>query len=214
MLATMFGGFPPEALEFYAGLERDNAKPYWEAHRELYETAVRDPMEDLIEELSGEFGLGKVFRPYRDVRFSKDKTPYKTQCAALLRQDRAKLGGFYVELSSAGLRLGGGAWHFEPDAMRRIRAAIDDDARGRKLQEIAARLEEEGMPLYQPELKTAPRGFPKDHPRIELLRRKRFAAMAVLEPGRWLHSRKALDRVADGWRRTLPLHDWLERAVA
>src|SRR5688500_7647233 len=114
----MFDGFPRAALAFYEGLEQDNAKPYWEAQREVYETAVRDPMEDLIEELRDEFGLGKVFRPYRDTRFSKDKTPYKTQCAGLLRPDRAKLSGFYIELSARGLRLGAGAWHFEPDAMR------------------------------------------------------------------------------------------------
>ena len=117
-------------------------------------------------------------------------------------------------VEAKGLRLGVGAWHFEPELLRRIRTAIDDDGRGRSLQDIAARLDEEGMPLYAPELKTAPRGFAKDHPRIELLRRKRFAATALLEPGLWLHTRAALDRAAEQWRLATPLNAWLERAAA
>jgi uncharacterized protein (TIGR02453 family) len=210
----VFGGFPPEALAFYAGLQRDNSRSYWEANRDVYESAVRDPMEELVEELRDEFGLGKVFRPYRDVRFSKDKRLYKEACGAVLHPEGAGLAVNYVELSAQGLRLGAGAWHVEPEQLRRIRTAIDDDGRGRTLQEIAARLEEEGMPLYAPELKTAPRGFARDHPRIDLLRRKRFAAMTLLEPGPWLHTREALDRAAERWRTAKPLHDWLERAAA
>ena len=214
MLAAMFAGFPADALAFYEGLEADNAKPYWEAHRDTYERCVRDPMEDLIEELRDEFGLGKVFRPYRDVRFSKDKRLYKEACGAVLHPEGAEVGVHYVELSSKGLRVGAGAWHFESEALRRIRTAIDDAGRGRTLQEIAARLEEQDMPLFPPELKTAPRGFAKDHPRIELLRHKRFAAMTLLAPGPWLHTREALERVAERWRVAAPLNAWLERAAA
>jgi uncharacterized protein (TIGR02453 family) len=214
MLSAMFAGFPPDAPTFYVGLEADNSKPYWTANRDIYEGCVREPMEDLIEELRDEFGLGKVFRPYRDVRFSKDKRLYKEACGAVLHPEGAKLSVHYVELSAKGLRLGAGAWHFEPELLRRIRTAIDDDGRGGGLQEIAARLDEEGMPLHAPELKTAPRGFAKDHPRIELLRRKRFAATALLEPGPWLHTRETVDRVAEQWRLAGPLNAWLERAAA
>ena len=163
MLASMFAGSPPEALAFHGGLEQDDAKSYREAHRAVHETAVRDPMEALVEEPRGEFGR---------------------------------------------------AWHSAPDALLRIRAAIDADDRGEALKEIAARLEDEGMPLHAPEPKTAPRGFARDHTRIVRLRRERFAAMALLEPGRWLHTRTALDRVAAQWRVGRPLDDWLERAVA
>ena len=210
----MFAGFPPEALRFYAGLEADNSKAYWQAHRDVYEEAVREPMEELVGELHPEFGAGKVFRPYRDVRFSKDKSPYKTACAALLTPDGVEHGGFYVELSAAGLRVGGGVWHVEPPALARIRRAIDDDGRGSALKRIAAKLDERGMPLYEPELKTAPRGFSREHPRIDLLRRKRFAAMRVHAPAPWLHTREALDRVAEDWRSTRDLQSWLERAAA
>jgi len=214
MLGVVFDGFPPEALAFYEGLEADNSKPYWEAHRDVYEESVRDPMEELLVECQAEFGAGKVFRPYRDVRFSKDKKPYKTACGALLVPDGIDHGGHYVELSSQGLLVGVGAWHFEPPVLARVRAAIDDERRGEELASIAASLEAAGMPLYQPELKTAPRGYPRDHPRIDLLRRKRFAAMARLEPAPWLHTREALDRVTALWRTARPLSDWLARAGA
>jgi uncharacterized protein (DUF2461 family) len=77
-----FTGWPVEAVEFYEGLQADNSKVYWDAHKSVYSDCVRAPMEQLLGELADEFGPGKLFRPYRDVRFSADKTPYKTSCAA------------------------------------------------------------------------------------------------------------------------------------
>ena len=209
----MFDGFPPEALAFYEGLSADNSKGFWQEHRDTYERCVREPMEELVLELNEEFGAGKVFRPYRDVRFSKDKSPYKTACGALLAPDGVPGGGHYVEISAGGLTVGGGIWHVEAPALARIRKAIDDEKRGAELERIAAALDKEGMPLHEPELKTAPRGFTRDHPRIDLLRRKRFAALARHEPGPWLHSRKALDRIVERWRATRPLQDWLAQAT-
>jgi uncharacterized protein (TIGR02453 family) len=206
----VFAGFPPQAIAFYEGLEADNSKSYWEAHRDTYEECVRDPMEELILALNGEFGAGKVFRPYRDVRFSKDKSPYKTRCAALLKPDGSQLMGYYVDIGASGMYVGAGVYHFDTSALARVRRAIDADEAGGALQEIAKKLDKQGMPLHPPELKTAPRGYPRDHPRIDLLRRKRFAAMRLLAPGPWLHTRNALDRVRTEWRRARPLHDWLE----
>ena len=77
-----FMGFPPEALTFYQGLMRDNSKSYWEAHRATWESRVRDPMRALLAELDETYGPFHLFRPYRDTRFAKDKSPYKTQIAA------------------------------------------------------------------------------------------------------------------------------------
>ncbi len=73
-----FSGFADEAFTFYEGLLADNSKPYWTSHKEIYERHVRAPLTELCAELEEEFGAVKLFRPYRDVRFSKDKTPYKT----------------------------------------------------------------------------------------------------------------------------------------
>ena len=204
----MFTGFPPEATAFYEQLAADNTKAFWDANRETYERAVREPMEDLIAELAPEFGAGKVFRPYRDVRFSTDKSPYKTAAAAVLRPDGTPWTAHYVELSAAGLRTGAGAWEIDRAQLARARRAIDDEKHGAALARIA-----EQLPLFEPELKTAPRGWPKDHPRIELLRRKRFAVLWMHEPGPWLAEPTAKDRVADDWRRARPLLEWLERHV-
>jgi uncharacterized protein (DUF2461 family) len=73
-----FTGIPAAALDFYDDLEQDNSKTFWTAHKAIYDEAVRAPMEALAADLAKDYGEGKLFRPYRDVRFSKDKTPYKT----------------------------------------------------------------------------------------------------------------------------------------
>ena len=70
--SVTFRGWPSEALEFYEGLTADNSKTYWTAHKAVYESQVLAPMEALLVELEAEFGAGKIFRPYRDVRFSAD----------------------------------------------------------------------------------------------------------------------------------------------
>ena len=98
-----FEGWPEEALEFYEGLEADNSKAYWTEHKAVYEDEVLRPMTDLVEELAAEFGEAKIFRPYRDVRFSADKSPYKTHIGALL-------GTGYVQLSADGLAAGDGMY--------------------------------------------------------------------------------------------------------
>ena len=207
----MFAGFPPEALSFYEGLADDNTKSYWTAHRETYEDCVREPLELLTYELSGEFGPAKVFRPYRDVRFSKDKTPYKTAAAAVAQESGHRLASRYVELSAAGLRVGGGAWHLEREQLMEVRRAIDASA---ELKEIRDELDNQGIAYVAPELKTAPRGYPKDHPRIDLLRCKRHAALVLHAPAPWLHTAKAKDRVAKTWRALAPLLRWLEHRAA
>ena len=77
MIGMAFRGWPIEAVEFYEGLEADNSKVYWQEHKAVYERQVKAPMEELLAELADEFGEGKLFRPYRDVRFSADKTPFR-----------------------------------------------------------------------------------------------------------------------------------------
>src|SRR6201997_78340 len=125
-----FGGWPPEALEFYEGLEADNSKSYWTSYKAVYEDAVLRPMQELTELLAPEFGEPKIFRPYRDIRFSADKTPYKTHIGAVLGRTS------YVQFSADGLAAGAGMWHMEPDRLARYRAAVADDASGGELESI------------------------------------------------------------------------------
>ncbi|TGD85843.1 DUF2461 domain-containing protein [Mycolicibacterium sp. CH28] len=202
-----FQGWPIEAVEFYEGLEADNSKVYWTEHKAIYERDVRAPMEELLAELADEFGAGKIFRPHRDVRFSADKAPYKTNCAATI-------GSGYVSFSAEGLAAGGGLYMPEPAVLARYREAVDKEKSGAALAEIVAALHAGGYDIMAHEvLKTAPRGYPKDHPRIDLLRHKGIAMMKTWPVGAWLGTRKAKDRVVVTLRAGQPLHEWLARHV-
>ena len=207
MSPMAFQGWPIEAVEFYEGLEADNSKVYWQDNKAVYDRHVKAPMEELLAELGEEFGTGKIFRPYRDVRFSADKTPYKTNCAATI-------GSGYVSFSAEGLSVGGGLYMPDPKALARYREAVDKQKSGAELATIVAALHKAGYETMAHEvLKTAPRGVPKDHPRIDLLRHKGIAMMKTWPVGAWLGTKKAKDRVVETLRAGAPLNDWLARHV-
>ena len=128
-----------------------------------FEDAVRGPMRELLVTLDEQWGPFHVFRPNRDVRFAKDKSPYKTALGAVAESDRAV--HFYVQISAAGLFVGSGLYHPAPDQLERLRAAIDDGRRGGQLVKLVREVEASGLAVQvRDPLKTAPRGFPKDHP--------------------------------------------------
>ena len=159
-----FSGWSAEAVEFFRGLDADNTKVYWSAHKAFYEASVREPMTELLSELSAEFGPARVARPYRDVRFRADKSPYKTEIYATL--DR----GGYVRFSADGLTAATGYFMMTPAQLQRYRDAVDREAEGTELDAEVARLRAAGLEVAGSQsLKTAPRGYPKDHPRLELL---------------------------------------------
>lgn len=202
-----FRGWPIEAVEFYEGLQADNSKVYWQDHKDVYERCVRAPMEQLLAELAAEFGPGKLFRPYRDVRFSADKSPYKTTCAATL-------GRGYVSFSAEGLSAGGGLYMPDPATLGRYRTAVDRERSGAELARIVAGLRAAVYQTMAHEvLKTAPRGIATDHPRIDLLRHKGIAMMKSWPVGAWLGTAKAKERVVTTLRAGGPLNEWLTRYV-
>ena len=202
-----FRGWPIEALEFFEGLEADNSKAYWQANKGTYERLVRAPMEDLLAELEPEFGEAHVFRPYRDVRFSHDKSPYKTAIGATV-------GAGYVQLNARGLAAGCGMWEMAPDQLERFREAIDEDATGGELASFVTAARNAGVDVMsREELKTAPRGYPKDHPRIELLRCKGFATWREWPAGAWLGTKRAKDRVVGFLHDSRPIERWLASNV-
>jgi uncharacterized protein (TIGR02453 family) len=199
-----FAGWPVEAIEFYEGLEADNSKTYWQTHKATYESAVRGPMETLLAELAPEFGEGRIFRPYRDVRFSADKSPYKTAMGATLA------GGGYIQLSSSGLGTGCGMYVMAPDQLERYRAAVDDDKSGAQLTKLVTKLAKSAIEVSAHEsLKRAPKGYPNDHPRLQLLCQKGLIAWKHWDVGAWLGTAQAKKRVVEFLRAARPLNEWL-----
>ena len=200
-----FQGFADEALAFFEDLEADNSKTYWLAHKATYDAAVREPMEALLAEIGPAWGEGRVFRPYRDVRFSADKTPYKTHIGARVGEDR------YLQLSAEGLAAGAGMWEMARDQLTRYREAVADDARGARLARIVEGLP--GEPMGHERLATAPRGYPRDHPRADLLRYKGLAAWQSWGAPAWLATPAAREHLEAFYAQAQPLVDWLHEHV-
>lgn len=204
-------GFPAAAVRFYERLEGDNSRAFWQKNRGEYEDSVRGPMLALLEELAPEFGAGHAFRPHRDIRFSADKSPYKTYQGGFVAREEGI--GLYVQISADGLLAAGGFHSSAPDQVERYRAAVDDEPTGERLAAIVAGLRAAGLEIGGERLKTKPRGFSADHPRIELLRHRSLTAERFWPPGPALRRPGALDLVRDTWREMLPLCDWLGRHV-
>ncbi|HEY6313982.1 MAG TPA: DUF2461 domain-containing protein [Streptosporangiaceae bacterium] len=203
-----FSGWPEEALDFYDGLEVDNSKSYWTEHKAVYEDKILRPMTELTEELAAEFGEPKIFRPYRDVRFSKDKSPYKTHIGAVIGDTG------YIQLSAEGLGVGAGMWQMGPEHLARYREAVVSDARGADLEQLIAVIEKADVTVHGHDaLKSAPRGYPADHPRVALLRYKGLTAWKQWSVEPWLETAAAKDRIISFFRTVEPLCSWLTTHV-
>ena len=203
-----FRGWPSQALEFYDGLTADNSKTYWTDHKAVYDTQVHAPMVELLAALEPEFGPGKIFRPYRDVRFSADKTPYKTHLGAWLE------AGGYLQLSAEGLAAGCGMYQMAPDQLDRYRRAVADERTGKELAALIATIEQARVAVRgHSSLKTAPSGYPKDHPRLELLRHKGLTTWKEWPPAAWLGTAAAKTRIVEFLRTSRPLREWLDVTV-
>jgi uncharacterized protein (TIGR02453 family) len=199
-----FKGWTNEALAFYQGLEADNSKEYWSQHKAVYETAVREPMEELLAEIEGDFGSGRVYRPQRDTRFSTDKTPYKTAACGILND------GGIIQISAAGLAAGIGFQGMDSAQLTRFRESVVDDAKREDLLGIVQAMDAEGLQISPGEqLKGAPRGFDKDHPQVEWLRKKDLYSWYEWPVEPWLETPAAKDRVVQFLTDTRPLHKWL-----
>jgi uncharacterized protein (TIGR02453 family) len=202
-----FEGFPEAALDFYEDLEMDNTRSFWTAHKDVYETSVRAPMVALLAELEPEFGTAKVYRPYRDVRYAKDKTPYKTHQGGFIA--RGESTGWYVQVDPRGVMIGVGCYAMSREALGRMRDAIVDERRGRELEALLTKLADAGWSVSGDRLKTTPRGYDAQHPRIELLRYKAIHASRSYGFEPVIHTSGLRDRIAEHWRAGEPLIGWL-----
>ncbi len=207
-----FEGFPVAALDFFDDLEVDNTKSFWEAHKAVHAASVKAPMVALTAALADEFGPAKVFRPYRDVRFAKDKTPYKTHQGAFVAAGPST--GWYVEISARGIRTGAGFYEASSGALAAFRESVADERTGTEIERIVGELERDGWTVGGDTLKTSPRGYDADHPRIGLLRHKSLTIGRShgFEPV--IHTPELLDVVRDDWRTLRPFVEWVaERTV-
>jgi uncharacterized protein (TIGR02453 family) len=201
-MAQLFGD---EAFEFYEGLRADNSKTYWTAHKQIYDDFVRAPMQQLLDDLAARFdGEPKVFRPYRDVRFSADKSPYKTAQGGVVLV--APEIGYWVQVDAEGVAVGGGFFSRDRERVARYRAAVDLDAAGGALEKVLGKLAKAGFAKGEPSLRTRPRGVSADHPRLELMRHEHVTVSRHVEPGENIDA----DSVAADWKRVKPLVEWVQ----
>lgn len=206
-----FTGFPDDAFHFYERLAADNTRTFWHANKPDYQRHVREPMDGLLAELA-EFGPFHVFRPNKDVRFSKDKTPYKNHIGVYGESEGG--AGHYVQLSATGMFAGAGYYDMATDQLDRFRRAIDADATGGQLVAITDQLRRVGHSVTaMSQLKTVPRGYPKDHARIELLRLKGLVGTREWPVARWMGTRAAVKRIRDAWTEASELNLWLDTHV-
>ena len=203
-----FNGFPREGRTFFRQLARHNNRDWFQAHKDVYERACREPMQQLVAALAAKGGgeRTKVSRINRDVRFSRVKSPYRTYIAA-------GVGGNYVSFSPTGLYVGAGVFMPEPPALERMRKAIHGKP-GAALERIVAVLRRKGYQVETHErLMSAPRGYPADHPRIELLRMKDLHAGKTFKKEAWISTPKALVHVRRAIKDLKPLADWIRSHV-
>ncbi len=211
---TKFEGFGPKVHRWFKGLEADNSKEYFAASRGFFEDSVREQMEALLTELAQTFG-GKVkmFRQNRDIRFSVDKSPYKTNTYGVLHGSHLAAEGLYASISARGLVAGSGYHMMARDQLDRYRERVANDKLGLELTKLVAKAQKAGLEMWGQSLATAPRGYPKDHERIELLRRKSLSLGATLKFGRGINPSDGLQFVIKTWRAAAPVTGWLDEHV-
>ena len=218
---------PAALFDFLAELKEHNDRTWFQANKSRYEEQVKGPLlafiggfDEHLGRLSGHFVAdprpvgGSLFRIYRDVRFSKDKSPYKIAAGVHLRHERAKdvhAPGYYLHLEPAGCFVACGLWMPATAQAQQVRAAIDGDRSGWLAARDAAQAG--GFALSGNSLKRPPRGYAADHPLIDDLKRKDFTLTATLDP----HAATADDfpaRLEERWSHTTPFMRFVTEALS
>ncbi|HKV88911.1 MAG TPA: DUF2461 domain-containing protein [Candidatus Dormibacteraeota bacterium] len=204
-MTARFTGWKGDFQGFFLGLQVNNTKAYFEAHRRQYEDEVKQPMVALLAELEAEFGPAHLSRPNRDIRFAADKSPYKPNIYASTRD------GGYVSLDAKSLVAAGGRYMLDTAQMARYRKAVASDRSGAELARIVEALRKKKYEIGGEDLKRVPSPHPQDHPRAALLRHKRLIYWRTWEIGPWVATPKARDRVVEAWRDGAELNAWMSR---
>jgi uncharacterized protein (TIGR02453 family) len=224
-VTTTFLGMPDEGLAFLEDLEERNTKEFFDANKALFRERVQAPFAALVEAAADrlrrdvpDLGTPKVFRIYRDLRFSKDKTPYKTSMSASV-PSRAPVDGdgpgvatgYYVNVGPAGLYTASGLYHPDRGALLRVRAAIAEEDTGKELEAILAEAAPRGLVPWLDPLQRTPKPWPPDHPRADLLKARSLVLNRQHDRAPWLHTPELLDHLLADWKAMIPFNRWLER---
>jgi uncharacterized protein (TIGR02453 family) len=220
-----FAGMPDEGLAFLEDLEERNTKEFFDANKGVFTEQVQAPFAALVEASATrlrrsvpDLGQPKVFRIYRDLRFSKDKTPYKTSVSASVpsRPGNGDGGpgvgtGYYVNVGPAGLYTASGLYHADRPDLERVRAAIADPGAGPELEAILAKAAGEGLEPWLDPLQRTPKAWPADHPRAYLLKARSLVLNRQHGRAPWLQTAELLDHLVADWKAMVPFNRWLER---
>jgi uncharacterized protein (TIGR02453 family) len=225
--AERFAGFSDEAIQFLLELQAEQSRMWFKAHQDDYVRLCRRPLELLVYELQERLVdvypqildvEPHIFRIQRDTRFSKDKSPYKTNLAANIAirppasgEDQHTTPGMYLSFGLDGEYVALGAWHMEPPVVQRYRLLVDDPKTGADLQKIVTKLQRGGWSLgSMEELKRVPPPYTQDHPRAALLRRKGLAVS--IQPGAGISATPELSTWAEArLREAAPMIHWLDQ---
>jgi uncharacterized protein (TIGR02453 family) len=224
-MTTTFAGMPDEGLAFLEDLEERNTRDFFEANKAVFKEQVQAPFAALVEAAAARLrgsvptlGEPKVFRIYRDLRFSKDKTPYKTSMSASVPSRPREEGdgpgvptGFYVNVGPAGLYVASGLYHPARPELERLRAAIADPATGPELEAVLGKAAGKGLEPWLDPLQRMPRQWPADHPRAHLLKGRSLVLNRQHDRAPWLHTAELLDHLLADWKAMIPFNRWLER---
>ncbi len=223
-----FKGFPPQTLDFYGQLRQNNRKEWFDQHRGDFDKYSLEPARAFVEAMGQRLSLlvphihadprvnQSLFRIYRDTRFSKDKTPFKTHLAIWFwegRRKRMECSGFYFHLEPDWLMAGTGLYAFPKPHLKAFRQAVGG-SQGEALSDIARKLSEQGYSLGAKKMyKRLPQGFDANHPRADLLLHGGLYSYMESKPFKALHSDKLLDWCFEHYHAMLPLHHWLHAQV-
>ena len=219
-----FAGMPDEGLAFLEDLEERNTKEFFDTNKRLFKEQVEAPFTALVEAATARLrrsvptvGQPKIFRIYRDLRFARDKTPYKTSMSASVPSRPPEDGGpgvatgFYVNVGPAGLYTASGLYHPGRPELERVRAAVADPELGPELEAILRRAAAKGLEPWLDPLQRLPRPWPADHPRAGLLKARSLVLNRQHERAPWLQTAELLDHLLADWKAMIPFNRWLER---
>jgi uncharacterized protein (TIGR02453 family) len=222
---TAFAGFPKEGIEFFRSLARNNKRDWFQPRKEIFETKLKQPMRELVHEVNREMARfapdyvtdpdKAIFRIYRDTRFSKDKTPYKTHIAATFRRSGTDMhagGGFYFAVSHKEVAVGGGMYMPLPDVLKKVRAHVaENHPELRKLLQAKPVRRLYGG-LQGEQLTRPPKGYLPDHPAADLVRYKQMYYYVELPPELAL-SKDLQGTILEHFRAATPLLEFLNRPL-